>query len=209
MRMRALLNRAYVYSMKAHGAQLRASGDPYFSHPVEVAGILAADEARQRFDRDRAAARHGRGYGRHARRYRAAVRPGDRPAGRRRHQAVAHRAAIGPDQAGGEFPQARAGDVGGHPRAAGQARRPSAQHADAAVHQERREAPAHRARDDGDLRAAGRADRHAADEGPARGPGLRRALSRCARQHPRAARLSARQGRRPRAAHHRRAAAAS
>src|SRR5207237_9788384 len=24
-----------------HGAQLRASGDPYFSHPVEVAGILA------------------------------------------------------------------------------------------------------------------------------------------------------------------------
>src|SRR5580704_17484837 len=35
------LDRAYVYSMKAHGAQLRASGDPYFSHPVEVAGILA------------------------------------------------------------------------------------------------------------------------------------------------------------------------
>src|SRR5258706_8023172 len=37
----ALLNRAYVYSMKAHGAQLRASGDPYFSHPIEVAGLLA------------------------------------------------------------------------------------------------------------------------------------------------------------------------
>ncbi len=36
-----ILNRAYVYSMKAHGSQLRASGDPYFSHPVEVAGILA------------------------------------------------------------------------------------------------------------------------------------------------------------------------
>jgi guanosine-3',5'-bis(diphosphate) 3'-pyrophosphohydrolase len=36
------LNRAYVFSMKAHGAQLRASGDPYFSHPVEVAGILSA-----------------------------------------------------------------------------------------------------------------------------------------------------------------------
>ncbi|MGE5268038.1 MAG: RelA/SpoT family protein [Thiohalocapsa sp.] len=35
------LNRAYVYSLKAHGSQLRASGDPYFSHPVEVAGILA------------------------------------------------------------------------------------------------------------------------------------------------------------------------
>ncbi|MDP3532745.1 MAG: bifunctional (p)ppGpp synthetase/guanosine-3',5'-bis(diphosphate) 3'-pyrophosphohydrolase [Alphaproteobacteria bacterium] len=36
-----LLNRAYVFSMQAHGAQLRASGDPYFSHPLEVAGILA------------------------------------------------------------------------------------------------------------------------------------------------------------------------
>jgi GTP pyrophosphokinase len=35
------LNRAYVFSMKAHGSQLRASGDPYFSHPVEVAGILS------------------------------------------------------------------------------------------------------------------------------------------------------------------------
>jgi GTP pyrophosphokinase len=36
-----LLNRAYVYAMKAHGSQLRASGDPYFSHPVEVAGIIS------------------------------------------------------------------------------------------------------------------------------------------------------------------------
>jgi len=35
-----VLNRAYVFSMKAHGSQLRASGDPYFSHPLEVAGIL-------------------------------------------------------------------------------------------------------------------------------------------------------------------------
>jgi guanosine-3',5'-bis(diphosphate) 3'-pyrophosphohydrolase len=35
------LNRAYVFSMKAHGSQKRASGDPYFSHPVEVAGILS------------------------------------------------------------------------------------------------------------------------------------------------------------------------
>ncbi|MBC8451776.1 MAG: bifunctional (p)ppGpp synthetase/guanosine-3',5'-bis(diphosphate) 3'-pyrophosphohydrolase [Rhodospirillaceae bacterium] len=35
------LNRAYVFSMKAHGSQQRASGDPYFSHPVEVAGILS------------------------------------------------------------------------------------------------------------------------------------------------------------------------
>ena len=34
------LNRAYVFSMKAHGSQERASGDPYFSHPLEVADIL-------------------------------------------------------------------------------------------------------------------------------------------------------------------------
>jgi GTP diphosphokinase / guanosine-3',5'-bis(diphosphate) 3'-diphosphatase len=36
----ALLNRAYVYTMRMHGAQTRASGDPYFAHPIEVAGIL-------------------------------------------------------------------------------------------------------------------------------------------------------------------------
>lgn len=34
------LNRAYVYAMKAHGGQTRASGDPYFSHPLAVAAIL-------------------------------------------------------------------------------------------------------------------------------------------------------------------------
>ncbi|WP_447911441.1 RelA/SpoT family protein [Brevundimonas bullata] len=36
----ALLNKAYVYAMKMHGSQLRASGDPYFAHPIQVAGIL-------------------------------------------------------------------------------------------------------------------------------------------------------------------------
>ncbi|HVO17220.1 MAG TPA: HD domain-containing protein, partial [Alphaproteobacteria bacterium] len=42
------LNRAYVFSMKAHGSQKRESGDPYFSHPLEVAGILT----RYRLDGD-------------------------------------------------------------------------------------------------------------------------------------------------------------
>ena len=37
----AIINQAYVFAMKAHGSQLRASGDPYFSHPIEVASILA------------------------------------------------------------------------------------------------------------------------------------------------------------------------
>ena len=36
----ALLNRAYVYAMKAHSHQKRASGAPYFTHPLEVAAIL-------------------------------------------------------------------------------------------------------------------------------------------------------------------------
>ncbi len=35
-----LLNRAYVYAMQKHGSQKRDSGDPYFSHPLEVAAIL-------------------------------------------------------------------------------------------------------------------------------------------------------------------------
>ncbi len=35
-----LINRAYVFSVKSHGSQVRDSGDPYFSHPIEVAGIL-------------------------------------------------------------------------------------------------------------------------------------------------------------------------
>src|ERR1051325_6388406 len=35
-----MINRAYVFSMKAHGSQTRASGDPYYSHPIGVAGIL-------------------------------------------------------------------------------------------------------------------------------------------------------------------------
>ncbi len=38
----ALLNRAYVYAMQAHGHQKRASGDPYFSHCLAVASILTA-----------------------------------------------------------------------------------------------------------------------------------------------------------------------
>ncbi|NDC58623.1 MAG: bifunctional (p)ppGpp synthetase/guanosine-3',5'-bis(diphosphate) 3'-pyrophosphohydrolase [Alphaproteobacteria bacterium] len=36
----ALINRAYVYATAMHGSQKRHSGDPYFAHPIEVAGIL-------------------------------------------------------------------------------------------------------------------------------------------------------------------------
>ena len=34
------INRAYIFAMKCHGGQLRASGDPYYSHPVQVASLL-------------------------------------------------------------------------------------------------------------------------------------------------------------------------
>ncbi|MBA5723990.1 bifunctional (p)ppGpp synthetase/guanosine-3',5'-bis(diphosphate) 3'-pyrophosphohydrolase [Candidatus Liberibacter sp.] len=36
-----LLNKAYVYASKKHREQKRASGDPYISHPIQVAAILA------------------------------------------------------------------------------------------------------------------------------------------------------------------------
>src|SRR5580698_3650686 len=37
----ALIDAAYVLAMKAHGAQKRDNGDPYITHPVAVADILA------------------------------------------------------------------------------------------------------------------------------------------------------------------------
>jgi GTP diphosphokinase / guanosine-3',5'-bis(diphosphate) 3'-diphosphatase len=40
-----LLNRAYVFGISKHGDQKRQSGDPYFSHPLEVAGILTGIKA--------------------------------------------------------------------------------------------------------------------------------------------------------------------
>jgi len=36
-----LIEKAYVYSAKVHKEQVRLSGEPYLSHPLEVAGILA------------------------------------------------------------------------------------------------------------------------------------------------------------------------
>src|ERR1051325_5808278 len=36
-----LIRRAYIFSAKEHKGQLRASGEPYLTHPLEVANILA------------------------------------------------------------------------------------------------------------------------------------------------------------------------
>jgi len=35
-----IIDRAYVYSARVHSGQMRLSGEPYLSHPLEVAGIL-------------------------------------------------------------------------------------------------------------------------------------------------------------------------
>ena len=36
-----IIERAYVFSARVHEGQVRLSGEPYLSHPLEVAGILA------------------------------------------------------------------------------------------------------------------------------------------------------------------------
>ena len=69
-----MLNRAYVFSMKAHGSQLRASGDPYFSHPIEVAGILTDLKLDDETIVTRHPPRHDRGHGRDSGADREAVR---------------------------------------------------------------------------------------------------------------------------------------
>ena len=36
-----IIDRAYIYSARVHEGQIRLSGEPYLSHPLEVADILA------------------------------------------------------------------------------------------------------------------------------------------------------------------------
>jgi len=36
-----IIDRAYIYSARVHEGQVRLSGEPYLSHPLEVADILA------------------------------------------------------------------------------------------------------------------------------------------------------------------------
>ena len=162
-----LLNRAYVYAMKAHGAQTRASGDPYFSHPLEVAAILTdlkLDDATIV-----AALLHDTIEDTEATRAEIdqTVRPRDRRAGRGPDQAEAARAGVARGQAGREPAQIVAGHRRRRPRAAGQARRPPAQHAHAGL-RAAGIAPAHCRGDARHLCAAGRPHGHA---GNARGAG--------------------------------------
>src|SRR3546814_8003296 len=79
---------------------------------------------------------------------------------RSRHQAFVDRGADRERARGGDAAQVPAVDVRRYPRAARQARRSPAQYADAPLHRQRGQAPPDRARDDGYLRPARRADRH-------------------------------------------------
>ena len=36
-----VVRRAYLFSAKEHKGQVRASGEPYLTHPLEVANVLA------------------------------------------------------------------------------------------------------------------------------------------------------------------------
>ena len=160
---------AWLFAIEAHGPQRRASGDPYVSHPLAVARILAElgldPEAIQAAllhdipeDTDFSLADIEERFG-----------AGGRQARRRRHQAQQVRLAQPRGAAGREHPQDAAGDGAGPARRPDQARRPTAQHA----HDRgpaAREAAAHRPPDRGDLRAAGRAPGHLADQVGARGP---------------------------------------
>ena len=176
--------------MKAHGPQLRASGDPYFSHPVEVAGILSA------WKLDSASIATGL-----------------------LHDTVEDTGATIDELEqlfGGEVARLVDGVTklnklelqSSHTEQAENFRKlllamsedirvllvklADRLHNMRTLHfiAKRREAPPDRRRDDRDLRAARRADRHAGAQGRARGPGLRRALARRARIGPQPARAS-------------------
>ena len=158
----ALLNRAYVYTMHMHGAQKRACGDPYFGHPIEVAGLITdykldtativtallhdtIEDTLATLEDDRQSCS--------APRSRELVEGVTKLS---KLELIAEHERQAENLRKFILAMSR-----GRPRADGQAGRPPAQHAHAALHQEPPQAPAHRPRDPGHLRPAGPRDRHA------------------------------------------------
>ena len=135
---------AYVTAEELHREQKRRSGEPYITHPLAVAQILAdlgmtgSDPGR------RPPARHRGGHRVPAGRPARGVRRGDRLAGRRRDQArQGHLRCVeccrdGAQDGRGHGPR--------HPGPGHQAGRPAAQHAHPAVAGRRRSRPSRRAR---------------------------------------------------------------
>ena len=143
---------AYEFSEAAHEGQFRRTGEPYISHPLAVAKILAqwhldsqALTAALLHDvmEDTAVTKSE---------ISAAIRPHGRRAGRRRLQARPDRVRDPGASAGRKLPQDAAGDGARRARDPDQARRPPAQHAHAGC-RAAEEARAHRARDARNLRA--------------------------------------------------------
>ena len=187
-----MLNRAYVFGLKKHGTQMRASGDPYFSHPVEVAGILAEMKLDTASivtgllhdtieDTDATRDEIARLFGESV----ARLVDGVTKLSRLEVQSESTKEAE-------NLRKLVLAMSSRHPRPAGEARRPPAQHAHAAPHQGSGAAPAHRAGDHGPLRAAGLAHRHGEGQARARGARLRRAQPRRPRLGAGAPGLSAR-----------------
>ena len=175
---------------RPHTGQRRATGEPYVTHPIASAQILADLGIDPIADRGRAPPRRPRGHRVQPDRRRGALRRRGRPARRRRHEAVPLQHPQPRAAAGREHPQDAAGDGPGHPGRPHQARRPPPQHAHA-VRPAVGEAAAHRPPDDGDLRAAGRAARDLADEVGARGPRVQGARARALPRAGQAARHAA------------------
>ena len=164
-----LIKRAYDFSDRMHSGQTRKSGDPYFVHPANVAGVIT--ELRLDTASVCAGLLHDV-----VEDTLASTTDIEKQFGGEIAFLVDGVTKLSQDQfhlqgrpPGGELPQDGRGHGARHPRAPRQALRPRRQHADARAH-EARGAGAHRPRDDGDLRAAREPARHAALQERARGP---------------------------------------
>ena len=141
-----LLRRAFEFAAEQHRTQMRKSGEPYLSHPLEVAHILAdmkldvttlcAALLHDVVEDTRISSRA------HCR----ALRPGGRPPGRRRHQDQPAGPAGSGSPPGGKRPQDAAGHGERRSRRGGEARRPPAQHAHARISLRPKSSSASRAR---------------------------------------------------------------
>ena len=142
-----LLVRAYRFSEEAHRGQIRNSGEPYVTHCVEVAKILADLQLDTVDRRQRADPRRRRGHERHASPTSSASSARRSPrSSTASPRSPTCRLRLDAGAAGRELPQAAALDREGRARHHHQARRPPAQHADARVPRRRRSGGASRRR---------------------------------------------------------------
>ena len=139
-----MIERAYEVAERYHRGQKRKSGDPYITHPLAVATILA--ELGMTPPTLCAALLHDtvEDTAVHARRAAQGLRRRGRAPGRRRHQARQGQVRRG--GAGRDRPQDGRRDGPRHPGAGDQARRPAAQHAHASSTSRRRRPSGRRAR---------------------------------------------------------------